>query len=99
MDEYGLWKVAPAYDLTFSPGPAGEHCMMVSGEGLNPNKKHFEKLAEKLSLTPKQINPIFDQVSESINQWPRWAKDSHVSKSSTLLITKYLKRVKDNWGG
>ena len=97
MDEQGLWKVAPAYDLTFSSGPGGEHCMMVSGEGLNPSKKHFKELAEKLSLTPKQINPIFDEVLDAINQWPRWAKDSNVSKPSTFLIAKHLKRVKDNW--
>jgi len=99
MDEHGLWKVAPAYDLTFSSGPAGEHCMMVSGEVLNPIKKHFKELADKLSLTAKQITPIFNEVHESISQWPRLAKESHVSNSSTLLIAKHLKRVKDNWDG
>ncbi len=97
MDEYGVWKVAPAYDLTFSSGPAGEHCMMVSGEGRHPTKKHFKELAEKLSLVPRQTNPIFDEVQASINQWPRWAKDSDVSNSSMLLVAKYLKQIKDNW--
>lgn len=97
MDEHGAWKVAPAYDLTFSSGPGGEHCMTVSGQGRNPAKKHFKELAEKLSLTPKQINPIFAEVQESINQWPRWAKDSHVSNSSMTFIAKHLKQVKDNW--
>ena len=27
------WRLAPAYDLTFSTGPNGEHCMAVEGEG------------------------------------------------------------------
>ena len=36
MDEYGQWKVSLAYDLTFSSGPAGEHCTTVMGEGRDP---------------------------------------------------------------
>ncbi len=62
-------------------------------------KKYFKELAEKLSLTPRQINPIFNEVQKSISQWPRWAKNGSVSKSSALSIAKHLKQIKDNWDG
>lgn len=32
MDEKGIWKVSPAYDLTFSSGPSGEHYSMIMRE-------------------------------------------------------------------
>lgn len=33
MNAEGRWSVAPAYDLTFSYGPGGEHSTTVMGEG------------------------------------------------------------------
>lgn len=36
MDETGVWKLAPAYDLTFSSDPGGEQSPLVLGEGRNP---------------------------------------------------------------
>ncbi len=33
MDSAGDWRLAPAYDLTYSPGPGGEHYMDIAGEG------------------------------------------------------------------
>ncbi len=38
MDADGTWTPAPAYDLTFSTGPAGEHNLTLAGEGRNPVK-------------------------------------------------------------
>src|SRR5258708_18566569 len=36
LDDNHQWVFAPAYDLTFSDGPAGEQSTMVMGEGKNP---------------------------------------------------------------
>ena len=33
MDSSGDWRLAPAYDLTYSPGPGGEHYMDIASEG------------------------------------------------------------------
>ena len=40
------WRLAPAYDLTFSPGPGGEHTMTVAGEGRQPGLEHILRIAE-----------------------------------------------------
>ena len=36
FDASATWRLAPAYDLTFSGGPGGEHWMTVAGEGRAP---------------------------------------------------------------
>lgn len=41
MDENGNWKIAPAYDLTFSSSSHGMHSTMVSGQSANPTKQHL----------------------------------------------------------
>lgn len=33
MDERGHWRLAPAYDLTYSAGPGGAHYLDIEGEG------------------------------------------------------------------
>ena len=38
MDEKGVWGFSPAYDITFSSGPGGEHSTMYLGEGRNPTQ-------------------------------------------------------------
>nr|WP_246318962.1 HipA domain-containing protein [Peteryoungia desertarenae] len=35
MGAHGMSKLAPAYDLTFSSGPGGDHGAAVAGEGRN----------------------------------------------------------------
>jgi serine/threonine-protein kinase HipA len=42
MDESGSWKLAPAYDLTFSGGPNGVQSSTVLDEGKNPNIQHLK---------------------------------------------------------
>ena len=51
MDEQGEWKVAPAYDLTFSSGPNGEQSTMVMGQGKTPNIEHLRKLGQESKLS------------------------------------------------
>ncbi|MBR7619243.1 type II toxin-antitoxin system HipA family toxin [Phenylobacterium sp. 20VBR1] len=39
MSERGDWRLAPAYDLTFSAGPGGEHYLDIEGEGRHPTRR------------------------------------------------------------
>ena len=41
MDENGTWTVSPAYDLTFSTGPGGEHCTTIMGNGRNQVRQTY----------------------------------------------------------
>ena len=46
MDEQGLWKLSPAFDLTYSFGPAGEHATSVAGHGKDINRAHLLQVAK-----------------------------------------------------
>lgn len=90
MDSDGTWRISPAYDLTFSSGPAGEHCTTIMGEGKNPNISHLLKLAEISSIKPKKAAEIIDQVKNAIAKWPQFGKEAEVSKNSSELISKAI---------
>jgi serine/threonine-protein kinase HipA len=88
MDENGSWKVAPAYDLTFSSSGHGMHSTMVSGESANPTKFHLLELANYFKI--KNASNIIDQVQSVIYNWKVYAKQSNVSTDSKKRIEKVI---------
>lgn len=94
MNEDGSWKLAPAYDLTFSSGPRGEQSTMVMGEGKNPTVNHLKKLGKEASLPPKLISEIIEQTKDSLNLWRPLAKEYNVVESNIELVTKSIKSNK-----
>jgi len=50
MNSSGEWALSPAYDITFSKGPGGEHSMTVDGEGRcqrRVNENHSTRINRK----------------------------------------------------
>jgi serine/threonine-protein kinase HipA len=71
MDEAGTWRPSPAYDLTFAPGPGGEHTMLVAGEGRAPGVEHLTALAAQVEL--KNGAKIIQEVRAAISRFKRFA--------------------------
>lgn len=88
MDADGNWKVAPAYDLTFSNSGHGMHSTMVAGESANPTKKHLMELANYFKV--KNAKAIIDEVQSVISNWKTYANKCDVSKASKNRIQKII---------
>lgn len=86
MDKNGKWKVSPAYDLTFSSGPVGQHCTTILGEGKNPTIEHILKLAEMVSIKPKRAKEVINEVKTAVSKWEKFADKAGVSKKSGKAI-------------
>ncbi len=93
MDEKGIWTVSPAYDLTFSSGPGGEHCTTVMGNGRNPGTADLLKLAVKTKIDEQKALAIIDQVKEAVSKWKQFAEEAHVSPNSIKNIGYQLCNV------
>jgi serine/threonine-protein kinase HipA len=86
MNFEGEWSLSPAYDLTFSKGPGGEHSMTVDGEGMSPNKANMYSLGEKAGLKKREVSLMLDEVGEIISEWRKYAKLAGVSDKSRKSI-------------
>jgi serine/threonine-protein kinase HipA len=71
MDARGAWRPSPAYDLTFSPGPGGQHTLLVAGEGQAPTHEHLLRLARSLEL--KRATRILDEVRAATRRFKTFA--------------------------
>ena len=81
MDNAGVWRLAPAYDLTFSAGPCGEHYLAVEHEGRNPTREHVERLGKRHGLSTRAIAGIIDEVRAAVSEWPRYGVELSVKAS------------------
>lgn len=90
MNEKGEWKLAPAYDLTFSSGPNGEQSTSVMGEGRNPSFEHLIALGKDAGLDNAIISHAIEQTKSALNNWQSLAKEFGVSKTNIALIGKRI---------
>ena len=90
MDENGTWTVSPAYDLTFSTGPGGEHCTMIMGNGRNPGTTDLLKLAAMIGINKQKASLIINQVKDAISRWNEFAKEANVSHQSSKNIERSI---------
>ncbi len=88
MDEKGIWKVAPAYDLTFSSSSHGLHNTSIAGESKNPTKKHLLELGEYFKI--KNAQKIVDEVQEVVYNWNFYADQCEVSDESKKRIERVV---------
>lgn len=93
MNEFGEWKLSPAYDLTFSSGPVGEQSTMVMGEGRNISIKHLIKLGLEVKLSKEFVENVIEQTRSSLAKWMNLSKDFGISKSNRELIQKVISKV------
>lgn len=91
MNSKGEWKLAPAYDLTFSNSSHGLHSTMIAGESRAPGQQHLLELASTFGV--KNPETIIDEVKKAITDWEIYAMDSGVSRNSQKLIAKALTEI------
>jgi serine/threonine-protein kinase HipA len=88
MDATGTWRLAPAYDLTFSYSGHGMHSTMVAGESANPTRQHLMNLATYFKI--KNANLIIDEVQSVVTNWKKYAGLYDVKNNSKNSIQKVI---------
>ena len=87
MSNDGVWQLAPAYDLTYTLGPGGEHTTAILGEGRDPQKAHLLKLAEKIGINKSLAQEIVDEVNAGRSYMLNLFKQHEISNHP---LKKYL---------
>jgi serine/threonine-protein kinase HipA len=88
----GEWFLTPSYDLTYSPGPGGEHAMTVGGEGRAPDRGHILRLAGERGLAPAEAGAIMAEVRDAVERWPEFAGQAGVPAAPARAIRRALAR-------
>jgi serine/threonine-protein kinase HipA len=84
------WRLAPAYDLTFSAGMRNEHATDIAGSG-NPGLKQIEQIARQAGIG--NWREIVEQVRAATSQWRSLAREWDVAKTRISAIGKALVEI------
>ena len=93
MSRDGNWRLAPAYDLTFAPGPGGEHATSVLGQGKQITLGQLIELGRHADLNERNARNVIDRVAGTVARWTRFAKDCDVGSKSRNDVARALKSV------
>lgn len=93
MEADGTWHPAPAYDLTLSDGPAGEHSLAVAGEGRNPGHDHIMIVAKDASIPKAEAESVFEEVRSAVARWAEWASAAALSEQRTSEIDGLINKA------
>lgn len=93
MDRSGDWRLAPAYDLTYAPGPGGEHYLDIEGEGRHPTRAHVLRLASRHGVAAKAVAAMVDAARAAVAGWSALAASLGVMRSSASQIAAAHARV------
>lgn len=90
MDQSGNWRLSPAYDISFSSGPGGEHSLLIGGEGRRPGREAFAAVARISGIKERIATEIVAQVDEALAQWGRVAEEAQVPDPLRAGITQAM---------
>jgi serine/threonine-protein kinase HipA len=88
MNENGNWRLAPAFDLTFSPSPGGYHSLSVGNKYQEIGKYELLKLASYFRIN--KGNEIIDQIKEVLSNWQQVSSEIGINKKENQLIERTL---------
>jgi serine/threonine-protein kinase HipA len=89
MDKAGVWRLAPAYDLTWAYNPQGlwtsRHQMSIAGKTEDLTHEDLLSVADHFGI--RRPEAIIEQVVEAVRQWPDIAADVGVDESYSRRIS------------
>ena len=92
MDTKGNWKPTPAYDLTLSAGPGGQHSLAIAGEGRDPGHKHVLEEAQRAGISKGDAEAIYQHVLGAVDKWPSFAEAAELSEKRMEEVDYLLNR-------
>lgn len=83
MDAHGEWRLAPAYDLSFSRGPGGEHYLAVGGRGGDDiRRRDLIRLGTDQGINKTHCEEIIGLIAENVASLQSFAQRYAVSQET-----------------
>lgn len=63
-----MWRLSPAYDLTYSNTYYGEHTTTVDGNGKNPGKKELVAVGVQVGMKKTYCERVAEEIRLCVNE-------------------------------
>ena len=80
MNQQGEWRLAPAFDVTYSFNPSGAwtatHQMTLNGKRDGFTQVDFEACAKAALMKRGRAATIIEEVQAAVRRWPEFAAEA-----------------------
>jgi serine/threonine-protein kinase HipA len=94
MDKKGVWRLSPAYDMTFSYSKSSTwvnaHQMLINGKADKITRNDFIKVAEKAGIKKSEAEKQMEQVKNAVSNFKNFAEEAGLSMKNAERIQKLL---------
>lgn len=95
LGEDRVWRLSPAYDLTFNPGPAGEHQMVVCGEGRHITRTHLMELARQGDVPSEFAQARLERALALVDELPARTQSHDIRPATRKTIRQAVESLRD----
>ena len=84
------WRLAPAYDLTYSTGPNGQHYLAINGEATDVGADAVRAVCEALDVKPRRLAALVGPIVDAVSRFKEFAGRYGVSRRTTTEVQRAL---------
>ena len=92
MDKTGKWRLAPAYDVTYSYDPTSKwvsrHNLSINGKTRDITRDDLLKVGKEMSI--RNAKRIIEKTQLIVIQWPNYAEEIRIKPKQIRAIEKTL---------
>ena len=90
MDRKGIWRLAPAYDVTYAYNPdgmwTGKHQMSINGKRDRITRQDLMAAAKHMGIKQAETEQAIAAVEESLTRWNDFADKANITDSTAQQI-------------
>ena len=94
MDRNGIWKLSPAYDMTFSYNIRNRwlsaHQMLINGKKENITMEDLLTSGKNMDISTKRCKSVIRDVKKAVNSWMQIADDVGIREKTATDINKIM---------
>ena len=94
MDRDGVWKLAPAYDITFAYNSGNywlrAHQMTVNGKAAGIEKSDILSAGKAMGLSARKMENSIHEVRTAVSHWERIAGETGIREQTYEMIQSKL---------
>jgi serine/threonine-protein kinase HipA len=90
MDEQGMWKLSPAFDLTYSFGPGGEHSTSVAGHGKSITRAQLMQVAKAGGISTLIANRCVNAWLNSTKSMAKLLKELPIRRTTMVDLQRSM---------
>ena len=94
MDKKGVWRLSPAYYMTFSYNKNSTwvkaHQMLINGKADEITRNDFIKVAKTVGIKVSDAEKYIDQVKNAVLKWDHYAQEVGLSLKNAEKIKSFF---------